>query len=246
MWALYRWPKCLVPDTISPATLWLKRGHPEYLAADFRHAWQQQKWAESMASLEFDKTSRRYRIRFRFRGRSYQRTTKTGDAEEAAGVVSRVAETIRLLERGRLEMPADADPGIFIISDGKQVKKTVTERANTLEAVLATYQKSIPPGAKAETTIETEGLHIAHLLQHLKKAKPMQSVTTSEMQAYIDKRLRDCYRKKTDPPGNSQEGSRHIPADLELGGHARPCRWAGSNQGPKVSQDRTEAAVHDP
>ena len=143
-----------------------------------------------MASLEFDEASGRYRIRFRYGGRPYKRSIKTVDEAEAAGVVARVEETIRLLERGRLEMPADADPAIFIMSDGKQVKKATSERANTLEELLATYQKSIPPGAKAETTINTEGLHIAHLLGHLKKAKPMQSVTTSDMQAYIDKRLR--------------------------------------------------------
>ena len=63
----------------------------------------------------------------------YQRSAKTDDAVEAAGVVSRVEETIRLLERGRLPMPADADPGIFIMSDGTQVKKTISERADTLE-----------------------------------------------------------------------------------------------------------------
>lgn len=149
-----------------------------------------------MAYLELDSTSGLYRVRFRYRGRPYKRSIKTIDAVEAAGVVARVAETIRFLERGRLEMPADADPGVFIMSDGKQVKKTVSERADTLEELLTTYQKSIPPGAKAETTISTEGLHIAHLLGNLKKAKPMQNVTTSDMQAYIDKRLRDTYRKK--------------------------------------------------
>ncbi len=149
-----------------------------------------------MAYLELDSTSGIYRIRFRYQGRPYKRSIKTVDAVEAVGLVGRVEETIRLLERGRIEMPADADPGLFIVSDGKQVKKTVTERADTLEELLATYQKSIPPGAKAETTICTEGLHIAHLLGHLKKAKPMQSVTTSDMQAYIDKRLHDSYRKK--------------------------------------------------
>jgi hypothetical protein len=149
-----------------------------------------------VAYLELDSTSGFYRIRFRYQGRPYKRSTKTVDEKEAASVVARVEETIRFLERGRLELPAGADPGVFIMSDGKQVRKTVTKRANTVEEVLATYQKSIPPGAKAETTIETEGLHIAHLLGNLKKTKPMQNVTTSDMQAYIDKRLRDCYRKR--------------------------------------------------
>jgi len=155
-----------------------------------------EEWKGIVASLEFDEASDRYRIRFRYGGRPYKRSIKTVNQAEAAGVVARVEETIRLLERGRLEMPADADPGVFIMTDGKQVKKTTSERAHTLEGLLATYQESIPLGAKAETTIITEGLHIAHLLGHLKKAKPMQKVTTSEMQGYVDKRLRDSYRKK--------------------------------------------------
>ncbi len=71
-----------------------------------------------MAYLELGSTSGLYRIRFRYRGRPYKRFNKTIDAVEAAGVVARVAETIRFLERGRLEMPADADPGVFIMSDG--------------------------------------------------------------------------------------------------------------------------------
>ena len=199
-----------------------------------------------MAYLELDSSSGIYRVRFRFRGRPYKRSINTVDAIEASGVVARVAETIRLLERGRLEMPADADPGVFIMSDGKQVKRAITERAHTLEELLATYQKSIPPGAKAETTIETEGLHIAHLLQHLNKTKPMQSVTTSDMQAVHRQAAARFLSEETDPPGNRQEGSRHVPADLELGCHAWSYRRSGSDQGPEVSQNRTEAAVHDP
>ncbi len=149
-----------------------------------------------MAYLELDSTSGFYRIRFRYQGRPYKRSIKTADETRAGGVLARVKETIRDLERGRLEMPADADPGMFIMSDGKQIKKIVSERPNTLEDVLTTYQESIPLGAKAETTVNTEKFHIAHLLGHLKKAKPMQSVTTSDMQTYIDRRLRDSYRKK--------------------------------------------------
>ena len=71
-----------------------------------------------MAYLELGSTSVLYRIRFRYRGQPYKRFSKTIDAVEAAGVVARVTETIRLLERGRLEMPADADPGVFIMSNG--------------------------------------------------------------------------------------------------------------------------------
>ena len=125
---------------------------------------------------------------------------RPSNAVEAAGVVARVAETIRLLERGRLEMPADADPGMFIMSDGKQTKKIVSTRGCTLDELLSTYKQSIPVGAKAETTLKTEELHIAHLLQGLKKSKLAQDVTTAEMQRYVEKRLHDTYRERAIRP----------------------------------------------
>lgn len=62
-----------------------------------------------MAYLELDSTSGFYRVRFRYQGRPYKRSVKTADQAEAAGVVARVDETIRLLERGRLEMPTVED-----------------------------------------------------------------------------------------------------------------------------------------
>ena len=64
-----------------------------------------------MASLEEVRFSARYHIRFRYSGRAFKRALKTTDRGEAESVLGRVEETIRLLERGRLEMPTDADTG---------------------------------------------------------------------------------------------------------------------------------------
>ncbi len=140
---------------------------------------------------ELDSAFGFYRIRFRYQGRPYKRSLKTGDTVEANAVAARVAETIRLLERGRLQMPPDADPELFIISDGKQASKESVNRDQTLNELLTTYQKSLPPGAKAESTMITEQLHITHLLRHFNKTKLAQSITTSDMQRYIGKRLQD-------------------------------------------------------
>ena len=64
-----------------------------------------------MASIEFDEVSGRYRIRFRYGGKPYKRSLKTTEKREAETVVGRVEETIRLLERGRIDIPSGADPG---------------------------------------------------------------------------------------------------------------------------------------
>ena len=106
-----------------------------------------------MASLEFDELSGRYRIRFRYGGQPYKRSLKTTDVKEAQGVLGRVEETIRLLERGRMELPAGAEPGVFVLSDGKLQSKSPAERQHTLEGLLKLYQKSVPKDSKAHTAV---------------------------------------------------------------------------------------------
>lgn len=149
-----------------------------------------------MASLEFDELSGRYRIRFRYGGQPYKRSLKTRDAKEAQGIVGRVEETIRLLERGRMELPVGAEPGIFILSDGKLHGKSLAEQQHTLEGLLRLYLKSVPKGSKAHTTLKTEETHVSNLLRHLRKSKLVQSVTMADVQAYVEKRMRDNYRDK--------------------------------------------------
>ena len=102
-----------------------------------------------MASLEFDDVSRRYRIRFRYAGQPYKRSLKTNDLKEAHGILGRVEDTIRLLERGRMELPPGAEPGAFILSDGKLQGKSSIKRQHTLETLLNLYQRSVPRDSKA-------------------------------------------------------------------------------------------------
>jgi len=149
-----------------------------------------------MASIEFDELSGRYRIRFRYGGQPYKRSLKTRDVKEAQGILGRVEETIRLLERGRMDLPPGAEPGVFILSDGKLHSKSSAERQHTLDALLNLYLKSVPRDSKADTTLKTEETHVSHLLRHLRKSKLAQSVTIADMQAYVERRLRDTYRDK--------------------------------------------------
>ena len=150
----------------------------------------------TMASLEFDELSGRYRIRFRYRGHPYKRSLKTIDAKEAQGVLGRVEETIRLLERGRMELPLGSEPGVFILSDGKLHGKSSAERQQTLDGLLKFYLKSVPKDSKADTTLKTEEIHVSHLIRHLRKSKLAQTLTMTDVQSYVQKRLRDAYRDK--------------------------------------------------
>jgi hypothetical protein len=68
-----------------------------------------------VAYLRYDESSGNYFIRFRYGGASINRSLKTNDRREAEAIRGRVNETILLLERGRLEMPPNADPAAFIL-----------------------------------------------------------------------------------------------------------------------------------
>jgi integrase len=148
-----------------------------------------------MAFLQFDEASGRYRLRFNFGGRKFKRSIKTKDQKIALGIQARVEETIRLLEQGRLELPANADPAAFILSDGKKAGKTVLQKALTLGELIDCYQRSLPVGTKEVNTITTEKLHCKHLLRILGKQVPAQSLATAEMQRYSDQRSQEKGRR---------------------------------------------------
>ena len=153
-----------------------------------------------MASLEYDAASSRYRLRFRYADRAYKRSLKTTDQCEAKTVASRVEETIRLLEHGRLEIPPDADPAAFILSDGKSNGKPTTPAIRTLEDLFALYTEKLPTGAKEVSTLEGEAIHRKHLLRHLKGSSLVRSMTAGDMQTYVEKRLQDKWRGKVIRP----------------------------------------------
>ena len=124
-----------------------------------------------MACIELDEASGRYRIRFRYGGKPFKRSLKTSEEKEARSILGRVEETIRLMERGRLDLPPNADPGVFILSDGKLNTKPTTEQVKTVRELITLYQKSVPKDSKASTTLKTEETHVSHLLKHLRASK---------------------------------------------------------------------------
>ena len=149
-----------------------------------------------MAYLEVDPDSGNYRVRFRYAGRSYKRSLKTKQHREAQAIRGRIAETLWLIERGRLEVPVDADPATFILSDGKLNGKPKVRKVQTLNDLFDAYQEMLPEGAKEVTTLVAERRHMRHLSRHLKASKVAQSITVTDLQGYVEKRSHDCWLKK--------------------------------------------------
>jgi integrase len=116
---------------------------------------------------------------FRWGGKQYTRSLGTTDAAVADAGVAKVEETILRLKRGWLTMPADADPGTYIVSGGQLPSKpvvasvvagksTTADAASvTVGAILAQYTLELTPGAKGENTLVTEAIHREHLKRYL-------------------------------------------------------------------------------
>ena len=101
-----------------------------------------------MASIEQDRLSGRFRVRFRYGGRQFQRSLKTKDRREAASVLGRVEETLRLIERGNIDVPPNVDTGLFILSDGKRNGKPKARTVLTLGGLLDRCFLELPEGSK--------------------------------------------------------------------------------------------------
>lgn len=147
-----------------------------------------------MASIREDKRTGRYLILFRFGGQQFQRSLKTTSPREANDARARVDETIRLIERGRIEMPDDADPATFILLDGKHTKTAGARQRLSLGALFDAYEQGRIERAKEDTTIATEGIHLGHLRKYLPVRTAAQAVAVADLQQYVARRLKDKWR----------------------------------------------------
>src|SRR4051794_12572807 len=125
-----------------------------------------------MASIEFDPPSGYYRVVFRYGRMRFKRSLKVKDEASASAIRGRVEETLSDLRRGRLVMPPDADPGTFILSDGKLGRKPAAiahpaSASATIGSLVASYRAELPDGAKEANSLRTERIHLDHVVRIL-------------------------------------------------------------------------------
>lgn len=147
-----------------------------------------------MASLEQNSRTGRFYLRFRFGGEEYKRSLKIRDAREAEAVRGRVEETLLLIERGRLEIPKDADAARFILSDGRSQQKPVAKRVLSLGELIAVYEGEYTVGAKEKNTLLTESRHFKHHKRLLGLGSLVTDIDSSALQKYVNDRAAEAYR----------------------------------------------------
>ncbi len=146
-----------------------------------------------MAWLEQTSTGR-YHIGFWYGGLKFKRALRTSDSQTANARRHRVDENIRLLESGRLEVPADADVATYLLSDGKlngDKSAKPKRKLRTLGQFAKAFLAAIPDGSLEETTIGGMETHLNHLRRVLGASLALPGVDLEDLQGYVDKRGKD-------------------------------------------------------
>ena len=156
-----------------------------------------------MATLIHDKHGNRL-VAFRWGGKQFTRSLDTKDPTVARAGVARVEETIMRLKKGWATLPADADPGIFIVSGGTLPAKPVVDPTTphntsssaplTLSGLFDLYNAQLPAGKKESNTLLTGRIHRNHLIRILGSDAPVEAITLAEAQKYASRRLGEEWR----------------------------------------------------
>jgi integrase len=133
-----------------------------------------------------------YFVSFRFggrNGRQFRRSLGT-DRAEAEARRKRIEAMLHDLNTGRVQVPEGVDLGMFILSDGRLAARQVAAAGVTLGEGFELYLRSTAFQKKAGTTRVTERVHTRTISRLLKKATPVASLTSRDLQRYIDLRKR--------------------------------------------------------
>jgi len=155
-----------------------------------------------MASYQYDRKKGVARIHFRYAGKQLNRVEKVESERQAQRLVALVEETLSDLSRGKLIMPADADPKVFILTGGKvenrpklvadPLHKTPdASTSETVAEVFKLYSHTLTPGSKEANSIETEMVHGRHFKRVFGSHQTFASLSIDKLQKYVDERARE-------------------------------------------------------
>jgi hypothetical protein len=147
-----------------------------------------------MAWLE-QKKSGQFLVAFRFGDQKFKRSLKTSHPNEARAAISRIEENIRLVERGLLTLPEDADVVAFLLSDGRVPARIVVQMPTTLSSLFAQYREEIRRDSIEENSWATINLHLRHVERVLGKRLPLHEVTLTKLQEYVDRRAAESGKR---------------------------------------------------
>ena len=140
-----------------------------------------------MAWLEREPTGQ-FHVRFRIGSRKFKRSLKTKSESEAETRRVRLEETIRLVESGRITVPADVDLPTYLLSDGRLDHPMAVPDAVRLGDLFDEFTESLPEGSMEANSLYTAKIHMNHLRRTLGARFVARDLSLSDLQKHIRKR----------------------------------------------------------
>ena len=148
-----------------------------------------------------DKRGDNFRLVFQIGGQTFKRSLRTSDQREADGMVVLVERRIKMVERGELAVPEEADLASFLIANGKSQTPIAVKPVLTLATAINQYLESIPTGSLEANTLYTLKIHLEHIRRHFGDSFRVEKLGFADLQRYVDARSRKPGRrgKKINP-----------------------------------------------
>ena len=131
----------------------------------------------------------RYHVAFRLGRQKLKKSLHTSDLRTAEARLHQLEENIRLLEKGRIDLPNDVDVVEFLLSDGKlNGKYRANSKLRTLKQFSDAFLASIPPDSLEDKTFQCMRTHLRHLARVLGKSCSLAALNLEDLQGYVNRR----------------------------------------------------------
>lgn len=156
-----------------------------------------------MASIE--KRGEGFRVVFYLRQKSadgkersqkYSESIDADDELAADKIKDRVDDFLSDIRKGRVKIPAGADVGRFVVTEGRLAEAPAPEATYPLESLYEEYRKTLPEGSVEESTLTTTRIHLAHLARLLGPKTQLGHLDLESLQAYVNLRLKEKNKQK--------------------------------------------------
>ena len=139
-----------------------------------------------------------YHVSFRFVGEKFKKSLGTENERTAQGRLSRLEETISLLESGRLTITERADVATFLLADGKLNGHIRKPTIRFLGELFDAYVAQLADGSIEDSTRTTTKIHVKHLKRILGQRTRIEAIDGVKLQEYVNRRnIEEGLRGKT-------------------------------------------------
>ena len=135
-----------------------------------------------MAYLE--ERNGRYRVAFRYGGKLLRHNLGAVPRVEADGCLARVEENLRLIDRGRLEVPEGADLGLFLVSDGRVAARPKAPESLTLDSLRVAFLEAHAANLESNS-LGTARIHFNHLVATFGPAFDVRRLALVDLERHV-------------------------------------------------------------